>query len=319
MSSSNSFNVCPRCGKANALNARYCSGCGQQLAVPQEVIVCHKCHKTNSPMASFCGACGAPLRIGAQTKICPRCHREVDASESSCSCGYSFGNVKYAVPESAAASVATEVSAPVKRKGGRGVAIVSLILLVLFAYLIFTPAFGYDADHKLVETKYRPAFLYGFDGGLVHGSTENSVLYGLEFVVTIVSNFASNASTAIGNFTATYGIGGLILTILLAITVITMVIQLITYIVRICANTKNKRKNLFYLVMAIVATLWVGLAFLFRFITVPSTGFLADVASVFTVTGGEIGYVAIAVPVYFWLFFLITLGNRSKKAKEDVA
>lgn len=316
MSSSNSFNVCPRCGKANALNARYCSSCGQQLAVPQEVIVCHKCHKTNSPMASFCGACGAPLRIGAQTKICPRCHKEVDANESSCSCGYSFGNVKYAVPESAA-SVATPVSAPSKRKGGRGVAIVSLILLVLFAYLIFAPVAVADGTTGEILFQLRPQFLYNLDGGLAHAGSSNS--YGLEMILVLVAFLIEDVSTAFGAIVSALGIGGLILIILIAITAISAVIQFITYVVRIFTNTKNKRKNMFYFVMAIIATLWVGLAFLFRFITVPSTGFLADVASVFTVTGGEIGYVAIAVPVYFWLFFLITLGNRSKKAIEDVA
>ena len=46
MFSSNSFNVCPQCGKANALSARYCSSCGKQLVVPEEVVVCPKCHKT---------------------------------------------------------------------------------------------------------------------------------------------------------------------------------------------------------------------------------------------------------------------------------
>lgn len=321
MSSSNGFNVCPRCGKANALNARYCSSCGQQLAVPQEVIVCHKCHKTNSPMASFCGACGAPLRIGAQTKICPRCHKEVDANESSCSCGYSFGNVKYAVPESAA-SVAVDTSST-KRKGGRAVAIVSLVLLLLFAYLIFASAFGYtmNANNELVQvpTNWRPKFLYSFDGGLVHSGSENSEMYGLEFLAVLITLFISDVATAIDVFVGAYGIGGLILTILLVITAITAVIQLITYIVRICANTKNKRKNLFYLIMAIVATLWVGLAFLFRFVSVAENSFFAKVANVFTVSGCEIGYIAILLPVYFWLFFFISLGNRSKKAKEDVA
>ncbi len=317
MSSSNSFNVCPRCGKANALNARYCSSCGQQLAVPQEVIVCHKCHKTNSPMASFCGACGAPLRIGAQTKICPRCHKEVDANESSCSCGYSFGNVKYAVPESAA-SVAVDTSST-KRKGGRAVAIVSLVLLLLFAYLIFAPfVVSYGAAEKIIQL--RPEFLSNLDGGLVHvGGVENTEIYGFEFVYVLVGELVSNVSTALDVFTKANGIGGLILTILLVITAITAVVQLITYIVRICANTKNKRKNLFYLIMAIVATLWVGLAFLFRFVSVAENSFFAKVANVFTVSGCEIGYVAILLPVYFWLFFFISLGNRSKKAKEDVA
>lgn len=303
MPSSNSFNVCPRCGKANALNAKYCSSCGQQLAVPQEVIVCHKCHKTNSPMASFCGACGAPLRVGAQTKICPRCHKEVDVNESSCSCGYSFGNVKYAVPESAA-SVASNRSTKVKTgKGGRAAAIISFLLVVLLAYLMFAP------------TTMRPSFLSAFDGGLA-ADDQGETIYGDTFVLAVISGLTDPANI-FQKLSNDFGIGGVILVVLLAVTVICVVIQAITYFIRIFTDRKNKRKNLFYLLMAIITTLWVGFAFVFA--NTQSSEFLSGLEAVFTVSNCKIGYVSIVIPVYFWLFFIISVGNRRKKAKEDVA
>ena len=79
MNSSNSFNICPRCGNSNSLNAKYCSRCGAQLKVPQEAVVCPKCHTRNSSLANFCRNCGATLKVGAQTKICPRCGKEIGA------------------------------------------------------------------------------------------------------------------------------------------------------------------------------------------------------------------------------------------------
>ena len=82
MNSSNSFNICPRCGNSNSLNAKYCSRCGAQLKVPTEAVVCHKCHTRNYSLANFCRNCGATLKVGAQTKICPRCGREIGSKLS---------------------------------------------------------------------------------------------------------------------------------------------------------------------------------------------------------------------------------------------
>lgn len=300
MSSSNSFNVCPRCGKANALNAKYCSSCGQQLAVPQEVIVCHKCHKTNSPMASFCGACGAPLRVGAQTKICPKCHKEVDANENVCSCGYSFGSVKYASPEAAAS-----VASPKKSKrGARWVAFFSLLLVLVCYFLPFT------------SYTLRPEFLTRIDGGLITNGSSN--IYGDDVFTYITELMLEYADSTFQVIYESWGIGGIILIILISITEITLLIQFFTYLVRIFSGRKNKRKNLFYLIMAILATLWVGIAFVFNFVD-PAAGFMQTVASVFIVGPYQMGYMAIVIPVQYWLFFFISLGNRSKKAKESVA
>ena len=98
MNSSNSFNICPRCGNSNSLNAKYCSRCGAQLKVPQEAVVCPKCHTRNSSLANFCRNCGATLKVGAQTKICPRCGKEIGAEENVCACGYSFVTLQQTEP-----------------------------------------------------------------------------------------------------------------------------------------------------------------------------------------------------------------------------
>ena len=101
MNGSNSFNICPRCGNSNSLNAKYCSRCGAQLKVPTEAVVCHKCHTRNSSLANFCRNCGATLKVGAQTKICPRCGREIGAAENMCACGYSFVTMQQTEPRRA--------------------------------------------------------------------------------------------------------------------------------------------------------------------------------------------------------------------------
>ena len=94
MSSSNNLNVCPRCGTANSLSAKYCYQCGGQLKAPQEPIVCTKCHTVNAGGANYCRICGTDLKkVAIQQKECPRCHRIVSADSNVCSCGYVFANI----------------------------------------------------------------------------------------------------------------------------------------------------------------------------------------------------------------------------------
>lgn len=171
MNSSNSFNICPRCGNSNSLNAKYCSRCGTQLKVPQEAVVCHKCHTRNSSLANFCRNCGATLKVGAQTKICPRCGREIGADENVCACGYSFVTLQQTEPrpvivastnkskkdkkhdkkhqEQQVVEQQTEqqngknkskTKTAYSNKGGRGFAIFATLLLAVFCYLIIAPA-----------------------------------------------------------------------------------------------------------------------------------------------------------------------------------
>lgn len=174
MNSSNSFNICPRCGNSNSLNAKYCSRCGAQLKVPEEAVVCYKCHTRNSSLANFCRNCGTTLKVGAQTKICPRCGKEINADDNVCACGYSFVTLQQTEPKQVSVASTNKSKKDKKRdkkqelaqteqnkstkiyyskKGGRGFAIFALLLLAVFAYIIIAPATA------------RPAFLVNFDKG----------------------------------------------------------------------------------------------------------------------------------------------------------
>ena len=165
MNSSNSFNICPRCGNSNSLNAKYCSRCGAQLKVPQEAVVCPKCHTRNSSLANFCRNCGATLKVGAQTKICPRCGKEIGAEENVCACGYSFVTLQqteprpvnvastnkskkdkkrdkrqqHAVDEQQTVQQGGKTKTTYSKKGGRGFAIFATLLLAVFCYFIIAP------------------------------------------------------------------------------------------------------------------------------------------------------------------------------------
>lgn len=317
MYSSNSFNVCPHCGKANSLNARYCSGCGKQLAVPEEVVVCHKCHKPNSAMASFCGSCGAPLRVGAQTKICPKCHKEVDANSNVCSCGYSFSNVKYASPESAAldkksdkkASKSAARSAALadpRNKGARAIAVFSLVLLLLFAYLIIVPAVG------------RPAFLKDFDKGIFN-VLEVEPMYGYDLVYQPIKGCIDSGFSAVKD---AFGIGGILWAVIIVILTFTMLFQLVASIGQVVSAKRHKKMNIFHLVMAIITTLCLGFLWLFHALAADKTsGFVVTMRNIFmpTVGGMEmygLGLVIYLIPVYYWLCFLFSCLFKQKKIKE---
>lgn len=314
MYSSNSFNVCPHCGKANSLSARYCSGCGKQLAVPEEVVVCHKCHKPNSAMASFCGSCGAPLRVGAQTKICPKCHKEVDVNSNVCSCGYSFSNVKYASPEGAAvdknadkkaakSAARSSALADPRNKGARAIAVFSLIVLLLFAYLIIVPAVG------------RPEFLKNFDKGIFAG------MYGYDLIYEPIK---AGIDGGFGFMKDALGIGGFIWFAIIIVLVFTMLFQLVGAISQMVSAKRHKKMNVFHLVMAILTTLCLGLMWLFLLIAGEKTeGFVVTMKNVFTPAFAPdkslVGFVLYLIPVYYWLCFLFSCLFKQKKIKEKAA
>ncbi|WP_239482962.1 zinc-ribbon domain-containing protein [Paraburkholderia sp. C35] len=48
---------CPKCGAANATEARFCSQCATSL-VPRS---CASCSQALAHDAKFCGQCGAPV------------------------------------------------------------------------------------------------------------------------------------------------------------------------------------------------------------------------------------------------------------------
>src|ERR687883_75683 len=50
------WRTCPRCGRENALAARFCSGCGKPLE-----LACPACGSPADPAARFCQSCGTSL------------------------------------------------------------------------------------------------------------------------------------------------------------------------------------------------------------------------------------------------------------------
>ncbi len=299
MYSSNGFNVCPHCGKPNALNARFCSSCGKQLTVPDEIVVCPKCHKTNSPMASFCGQCGAPLKESAPTKICPRCGKSIDVSQSVCSCGYSFG-----VVANEQQTGATKKQRPYK--GGRVLAVVALVFVLVFAYFIAAPV------------QARPSFLWQFDKGIVDNPYYSSIHpnYGYDVVLECVQAILMQE---LPNLVEAYGVGGVSLFAMCAVTMLCLCVHLLVCIVRIFTGKRSAHRNGFYLFLAIVFTLWTALwAMCYYLIPADSAPWLLAVRNVF-VPKAPTGYVMFAMPLYFWFFYVYSACAKVHKIKEKMA
>lgn len=329
MHSSNSFNLCPHCGNSNTLNARFCSRCGTQLKVPEEVVVCRTCGTRNSPMANFCRNCGSQLKMGEQTKICPRCRKEVPVGDNACSCGYMFATISTVAP-SAGAAVSLRDGADDKKskkskakgnkpvaskKGGRGFAIFALIFLLAFAYFFAAPS------------DIRPSFL-NFDGGLIeytNGATVGSSTkaYGLSILMALGAGIVSAATTPGGNvlnaIILAFGgsIAEKIVRVMTLLFALCAVIHLLVCIIRVFSSKRSKKSNKLYLILAILTTIATALIVLPNFVT---TGFVGKILTIFALQSGlKLGWVVCAIPAYYWFFFLYSAIAKSRPLKEEVA
>lgn len=315
MNGANSYNICPRCGNSNSLSAKYCSRCGGQLKVPEEPVVCHKCHTHNSPIANFCRNCGAELKVGLETKICPKCGKEVYAHDNVCTCGYSFVTFQQTAPAPRPVGAGEAVkltkgkSKVYSKKGGRGWAIATMILMLLFGYLFVAP------------TSARPGFLWQFDGGIVGAEVLGSLVpgYAYDYVRLTIDFFKEGGELSM--ISEAYGVANIIIYVLVVIVLVTMLVQFIACFVRIFTKKRSKHCNWYYFTMGLLSLILVGLIYLFNNITVGE-GFMDTIASVFRLpnvleTGYKIGLVSFVIPLYFWFFFFLSIGSRAKILKEE--
>ncbi len=309
MNGANSYNICPRCGNSNSLSAKYCSRCGGQLKVPEEPIVCHKCHAHNSPMANFCRNCGTELKVGYESKICPRCGKEVAAHDNVCSCGYSFVTYQQTAPAKKPLS-ASRTAVPLGKeskskkvyntRGGRGWAIATLVLLLLFAYFLIAPSAA------------RPTFLTNFDKGLTF---DGKAYYFFDYIGKSIT-LLTGGSMSVGEAINSYGIANVIIDAFVFATVLTMLVQMIVCIVRIFTKKRSKHAGWYYFVMALLSLIAITL------ITLSSTyistvNFFETIATVFRLPAGiKPGIALWFIPAYYLFFFLLSFGSRAKALKE---
>lgn len=77
--------ACPKCGQANPVGSKFCSGCGSALQTGSATKPCIQCGKPMAPDAKFCPECGA-----SQTAVsfCPACKMQVEPGTKFCpGCG----------------------------------------------------------------------------------------------------------------------------------------------------------------------------------------------------------------------------------------
>jgi len=77
--------LCPKCGKPNAQNAKFCLECGQKLQLS-----CPKCGHPVKADAKFCNDCGQ--RLDAPGPVCPKCKKAARPGTKFCEdCGTKLG------------------------------------------------------------------------------------------------------------------------------------------------------------------------------------------------------------------------------------
>lgn len=312
MNSTNNFNVCPRCGTANSMVAKYCFQCGAQLKISEKPIVCGKCNTVNSSMATFCKTCGSRLRTDKQTtKICPRCANTVEIGASLCTkCGYSFNSVTEVAPsrsnETAAAArvgkvrvKSTALGATRARVGG----IFAMLFALLLAYLVVMPDF---------------MAIKALNFGIFWRMSDSVVLTGYNILAELGNGMINgNLSTVLANYSVDYYM-------ILATLVLTLALALVEFFVglyRLISGNLAKNKNAYSLAMFII--LLFVTAFLYLTQSAPSMiidlndgvwkNLLTKIASLNT-TWLRYGYYIMVG--YHFVVFILSLIFKKKSTKD---
>lgn len=324
MNSANSFNICPRCGNSNSLNAKFCSRCGAQLKLPEEAKICPKCHTRNSSAANFCRSCGTPLHGGEPTKICPQCGKEIKVDQKQCDCGYVFiasaekEDVKVKKEKVKKEKVkkekkpkkekAPKVKVLYNHKGGRKIAIFGLIFLVIFTVLVTLPEaarFG----------------LQNFDRGIVNVQNENGEITSRTYLYDHVYNTVNAVIGLFGGsgdfMSAMGGVGGLLLNIALVLFALTIVVLFLTYFIRIFDKRRPRAGKWFMLAVTLLCTILGGLVVGASFVPADAPNWIAWLNALDLPEGQHFGWVAAGAAFELWFFFIYTFASRARKIDED--
>lgn len=344
MNNANSLNTCPRCGSSNSLNAKFCSRCGAQLKVPETAVVCPKCHTRNSSLSNFCRSCGTSLQPGKPMKFCPKCGKSLPVDEKSCDCGYAFVSatseadskkpkkekvVKEKVKKERVKKERVKKEKKVKEKvlynhsKGRIIAIFALLFLAILTVLVTLP----------VDKRFG---LEQFDGGVIHDTVSstaegeqtdgeakvlpgNKYLY--ELVVDAVNGLTNKfgGNTEVGFIDALGGNGIFIVDLIIVLYAITVVVQFVLYIVRICSGRRPRAGKWFMLGVTLAITILAGLVFGAGFITEDTGNWIKWLGALALPQGLAFGWCAVAVLAQMWLFLLFGAIFRARKLKEDTA
>lgn len=317
MSNNSTFNTCSRCGSANTLSAKYCYQCGAQLKVPNEPKACPQCNTINSGLSKFCSSCGATLTGNTQVKHCPQCHRQIPATQIVCDCGYSFdydnnrrakvkgghSNQPAKLPQNEKAVAmqsnayqptqqAASVPASKEKRVGRLGALVSLIFILVFAYLMF--AFG---PLRFWQDLWDYVPLY-----TIAGMSLGINMY--DFVALTIESIQAG--------TVPLDVHSIMMYVLVGLTALCLVIHFIVSLIRLIAGRKagKKSSNKLYLILFILILIVSALLFCS---TIPALNFLSIFAPA---DGATVGYMVFAPALYFFLFWFVSLfGAKKKKDK----
>ena len=298
----NSFNTCSRCGSANSLSAKYCYQCGARLKVPDEPKACPKCGTINSGLSNYCRACGSALQGNVQVKYCPQCHKELPVGQTVCDCGYSFvaptnakrGKVQNTAGVPAANAAATdsaEVAAP-KRSGGRGIAFLSIILILVFYYLLFAPAaIRWDTLTNVLS-------MYVVDGA---ASNTN----GMDVITNLVQTIMETKAFPTDAHTIT-------LVAMESVMSLTIGLQFLCALIRLIAGIRPrmKRSNILYLILFLLTGICSALLYCS---TIPA---LSKFLGIFAPAAGSMGFLIFLIPAYYFIFWLMSFGTKVRVPKE---
>lgn len=350
--SANSFNICPRCGNSNSLNAKFCSRCGAQLKVPEEAVICPKCHTRNTSVSNFCRSCGTSLHKGNPTKICPKCGRELSVETKSCECGYVFVASKAdehtkkpkkekvkkerVKKERVRKEKAPKVKKLYNHQGGRKIAVFALIFLVILTVLVTLPANLRwklaDLDKGVINVVVGTAPQADEDTAPPQGNTDgeqtdeeetkvptdNIYVYDIvKKVVDVVMQKFGEEGADMNVIEALGGVSYLLVDIAVILFALMVVVLFFVYFIRIFAKKRPRAGKWFVLVITLITTILLGLVFGASFILEDSPSWIAWLSALSLPEGHSFGWVAAGLAFEIWFFFLYTFATRARVMDED--